>query len=63
AMRVEHLQGSDEEPLKLELDAFLQAVRSGAPPVVSGEDGTATMALAQRILDVIDAFWRRHASV
>jgi len=63
AMQVEYLQGSDEEPLKLEMDAFLQAVRSGAPPVVSGEDGTATMALAQRILDAIDAFWRRHASV
>jgi predicted dehydrogenase len=40
-----------EEPLVRELSDFLDAVRSGRPPVVTGEDGRRALALAQRITD------------
>jgi predicted dehydrogenase len=51
---VEQIQAGEEEPLKLELDAFLQAVRTGTPPVVSGQDGEAALALADRVLKEIE---------
>ncbi len=37
------------EPLRLEIESFLQAVRTRATPVVSGEDGRAALALALEI--------------
>ncbi len=49
----EQVQGGEEEPLKLELESFLQAVRTGARPVVSGEDGEAALSLAYRVLEEI----------
>ncbi len=50
------IQGGDvevvnEEPLKLELADFVDAVRSHRPPAVTGEDGRRALALAQRITD------------
>jgi predicted dehydrogenase len=46
----EQIQGGGEEPLKLELESFLNAVRTGGQPVVSGQDGEAALALAHRVL-------------
>jgi len=55
----ETLTGGASDALTLELDAFLRAASAGTRPVVSGEDGAAALALAQRILDEIAAFTRR----
>jgi predicted dehydrogenase len=40
-----------EEPLVRELSNFLESVRTGRPPLVTGEDGRRALALAQRITD------------
>jgi predicted dehydrogenase len=45
------------EPLRLEIESFLQAVRSRSVPLVSGEDGRAALALALEINQAI----REHA--
>lgn len=37
------------EPLKAELDAFLEAVRDGTEPIVTGRDGVEALSLAHRI--------------
>jgi predicted dehydrogenase len=44
-----------EEPLKLELQDFVQAVRSKQAPRVTGRDGRRALELAQRITDCIKA--------
>jgi predicted dehydrogenase len=43
------------EPLRLEIEAFLDAVRERTQPVVSGEDGRAALALALEINEAIAA--------
>lgn len=58
-IETEPLTGGDGEPLKLELESFIRSVVTGAPPVVSGEDGTAALELAHRILGAIGEFLRR----
>jgi predicted dehydrogenase len=40
-----------EEPLKRELDDFLDAIRTGRPPLVTGEQGRAALALAERVVE------------
>jgi predicted dehydrogenase len=45
------------EPLRLEIESFLQAVRTRSTPLVSGEDGRAALALALEINGAI----REHA--
>jgi predicted dehydrogenase len=40
-----------EEPLKIELEDFVGAVRDRRPPLVTGADGRRALALAQRIAD------------
>jgi predicted dehydrogenase len=57
---IEQLRGSEEEPLKLQLESFLAAVASGHRPVVSGEDGRAALDLAHRVLEAIERFLRRN---
>lgn len=57
---VDQFQGGDEEPLKLQLDSFLQSIRTGTQPVVSGEDGTAALDVAHQVLQAIVAFTQRH---
>ena len=42
-----------EEPLKLELEAFVASIRNGNPPQVSGEDGLSALRLAWRIIDAM----------
>jgi predicted dehydrogenase len=60
AIDIESYQAGDEEPLRLELDAFIQAVTTGSRPVVSGEDGEAALNLATRVLEAIGKFTQRH---
>ena len=43
----------NEEPLKRELADFVEAVRSGRPPGVSGSDGREALALATRIAELM----------
>ncbi len=47
------------EPLRLELAAFLEAVRERTRPVVSGEDGRAALALALEITSAIAVHAKR----
>ena len=47
------------EPLRLEIAAFLEAVRERTRPVVSGEDGRAALALALEITSAIAAHAKR----
>ncbi len=49
-MKVEELDIDDREPLRLEQEAFIAAVRNKANPVVSAADGVAAMDLAERII-------------
>ena len=44
-----------EEPLKLELEAFVVSICNGNPPQVSGEDGLSALRLAWRIIDAMRA--------
>lgn len=60
-IKVEQVQGGDEEPLKLELEAFLKTIVAGTRPPVSGEDGAAAVELAHQVLDAVKAFMQRHA--
>src|SRR5947199_6026992 len=59
-IEVEHVKGGDEEPLKLQIEAFLHAIATGSPPPVPGEDGVAALELAHQVLEAIGAFVRRH---
>lgn len=58
---MEPAKTTDDEPLKLELEAFLHAIVSKTPPVVSGEDGAAALALAHQVLEAIGSFVQRHS--
>lgn len=49
-IRHEALEGDGEDALDAELSAFLAAARGEAPPVVSGEDGRAALAVALQVL-------------
>jgi predicted dehydrogenase len=46
-----HLSVGHAEPLRAELMAFIQAVRSGNAPPVGGEEGVASLEIAMRCLD------------
>ncbi len=50
-IEIQKASAPDEEPLRRQLDAFVQAAREGKPPVVTGEDGKRALALAHRILE------------
>lgn len=52
-LSIETLPVEKDEPLMLELTAFVEAVRDGRRPVVSGEDGIRALKLAQDIVDFI----------
>jgi predicted dehydrogenase len=43
------------DALKLEIEAFLAAIRDGRPPVVSGEDGLRALETAIRITELVHA--------
>jgi predicted dehydrogenase len=48
---VQRTAAPDVEPLRLQLESFVDAVRRGAPPAVPGEDGRRALELALTILD------------
>ena len=63
-LKVEQLVVDDSiEPLRSQAQAFLQTVRDGAPPVVSGADGLAAVRVAARIVEGIKHYqWDGSAS-
>ncbi|WP_455377550.1 Gfo/Idh/MocA family protein [Petrachloros mirabilis] len=63
AVEVQQVQGSEEEPLKLQLASFLHAVDTRTRPVVSGEDGAAALDIAQQVLQAIAAFVERQEQI
>jgi predicted dehydrogenase len=50
-VEVEQLQIGDGEPLKLQIEDFLAAVRSGAKPTVDAQAGFAAVRTAERIVE------------
>ena len=53
AISIEALDVKKEEPLKLELEAFVQCVRDRSAPVVSGHDGLAALKVAEDLVNFI----------
>jgi predicted dehydrogenase len=49
----EELQSDDVEPLRAELDSFVEAVKTGSRPLVNAEDGMHAVEVAQRIVAAI----------
>lgn len=45
------LEVAREEPLKRELDDFVSSIRDSRPPAVTGEQGRAALALAERVVE------------
>lgn len=58
-LQIEPLPVRKEEPLRLELASFVDCVRDGRPPVVSGEDGVRALRLAEAIMENLRAHARR----
>jgi len=56
-VHVQHLDIIDVEPLRAEIVSFLESVRDGKPPAVSGFEGRNALSLALRTLERI----REHA--
>jgi predicted dehydrogenase len=54
-LRVDQVQTEGREPLALELEDFVSAVRDGARPKVSGNDALRAMELADQILRSVNA--------
>jgi len=52
-VHIEELQIDDVEPLRAELDAFIDAITDGSTPVVSAEDGLRAVDVATRIVQTI----------
>ena len=51
AYSMRHLSVGHDEPLRAELIAFINAVRSGQAPAVTGEEGVASLEIAIRCLE------------
>ena len=51
AYSMRHVSVGHDEPLRAELMAFLDAVRSGKPAAVTGEEGVASLEIATRCLE------------
>lgn len=58
-----HLPVGHAEPLRAELLDFIRAVRDGGRPVVSGEEGVASLEVAIRCLDQDSSLGRKLVSV
>ena len=52
-VHVEELKIDDVEPLRAQLDAFVESINTKGPPVVSAEEGLAAVELAGRIVKAI----------
>ena len=63
-LRVDQVQPAGREPLALEIEDFVQAVRCGTRPRVGGDDALRAMRLADQILKSLNAHhWDGDASV
>jgi UDP-N-acetylglucosamine 3-dehydrogenase len=51
AYSMRHVSVGHDEPLRAELIAFIDAVRSGKPPAVTGDEGVASLEIATRCLE------------
>jgi UDP-N-acetylglucosamine 3-dehydrogenase len=51
AYSMRHVSVGHDEPLRTELLAFIEAVRTGKPPAVTGEEGVASLEIATRCLE------------
>ncbi|MCC6139049.1 MAG: Gfo/Idh/MocA family oxidoreductase [Nitrospira sp.] len=49
----ESFQGNADEPLKLQLESFVQAIQNGSRPEVSGENGAAALEVAHQVLAAV----------
>lgn len=58
---VEEFKAGDAEPLKLQLESFLHAIRTESCPVVSGEDGADALEVGHLVLSAIKEFQQRNA--
>jgi len=54
--------GDGREPLKLELEAFLNAIHTGTPPLVSGQEGVAALELADAVMAEIAHHGRKESA-
>lgn len=54
-VHVEPLQIEDQDPLRSELETFIDSVRTRRPPPVSAEDGLAAVRLAEQIVASLSA--------
>jgi predicted dehydrogenase len=52
---INRLEINDVEPLRAEIEAFLDAIRRDAPPPIPAEDGRRALGLALGVLDKIEA--------
>jgi predicted dehydrogenase len=48
------LQRTDVNPLKYELNGFIESIQANIPPLVSGEDGVAALKLAHGVIAKIE---------
>ncbi len=55
---IEQLECDDDDALRLEIEAFLNAVRDGTPPMVTGEDGKQALETAMDIVAQVDEWTR-----
>ena len=52
-IQTQKLQGKEDEPLRRELAAFVQAIRTGTASPIPGEQGVASLELAYHVLEEI----------
>ena len=57
---IEQLACDDEDALRLEIEAFLNAVRDDTPPMVTGQDGKQALETAIDIVVQVDEWTRTH---
>jgi predicted dehydrogenase len=53
-VQIEEQSLEQGDALKAEIEAFLECIRTGRPPVVSGEDGLAALETAMRITEQVN---------
>jgi len=54
-LNIRKLATQPAEPLRAELEAFVESVRTRQPPLVGGKEGRAALALAERVMNCIEA--------
>ena len=57
-VQTEPLTIDQTEPMRLQLENFINSVNTGAPPMVSGSDGVAAVAVAEAIVQAIEVHHR-----